>query len=123
VDSVKVKLNETAPAMSRVYIENDDLIRVETLKKIAYLMVIGSSRMRVAEYRGFEIVQELYEILSADGGPALLPSDIRNLYESLRDDHAKKRVICDFIACMTDGYASDFFNRLTGDTNTIFKPL
>lgn len=34
------------------------------------------------------------------------------------------RVICDFVACMTDRYAVDFYDRLgTTTMKTIFAPI
>ena len=53
----------------------------------------------------------------------LLPSDVLKLRQAFKQQQEKYRVICDFIAGTTDSYALDYYNRLTGDTNTIFKPL
>ncbi len=33
------------------------------------------------------------------------------------------RVICDFVAGMTDRYAAEFYERLYGGNQTIFKPI
>ncbi|MFZ0507302.1 MAG: hypothetical protein WAM29_04215, partial [Methylocella sp.] len=45
--------------------------------------------------------------------------------ESLsNNDAAKKRVVCDFIAGMTDRYAVEFYSRIFSDSpQSIFKPL
>jgi dGTPase len=53
----------------------------------------------------------------------LLPEDYRLLFEAFSGS-AKKRVICDFIAGMTDRYAIEFYSRLYGAVGTtIYKPL
>ncbi|HVT57373.1 MAG TPA: hypothetical protein VHR45_03150 [Thermoanaerobaculia bacterium] len=53
----------------------------------------------------------------------LLPDDFGDRYEQADDDQ-KPRVICDFIAGMTDRYAVEFYARLTSDAfYTMFKPL
>ncbi|MGO7727516.1 hypothetical protein ACC713_08380 [Rhizobium johnstonii] len=53
----------------------------------------------------------------------LLPDDFRELYDCSRGP-AQKRVICDFIAGMTDIYAWEFYNRIRGTNGgSIFRRL
>jgi len=81
-----------------------------------------SPRLKIVEYRGKEIVRELFNILM-EGGIDLLPPDYGILYASVAEDE-KQRVICDFIAGMTDRYAVEFYGRLRSvEPQTIFKPL
>ena len=56
-------------------------------------------------------------------GFRLLPDDYQGVFLSISDDE-KERVICDFIAGMTDRYALEFYGRLTSENpQTIFKPI
>ena len=83
-----------------------------------------SSRLKVAEYRGYQIVKNIFENLSARRGFLLLPDDFRELYQSFKEVAEQRRVICDFVAGMTDRYAVEFFGRLNSEQHqSIFKPL
>ncbi|MGO1076617.1 hypothetical protein [Inquilinus sp. CA228] len=53
-----------------------------------------------------------------------MPDDFRDLYIGIKDRNEKKRVVCDFIAGMTDRYAIQFYGRLFGaDPESIYSPL
>jgi dGTPase len=83
-----------------------------------------SPRLRVSEQRGKDVVRKLFETLASDRGYLLMPADFRNLYELLKAENEKQRVVCDFIAGMTDRYAVEFYGRIfSEDPQTIFKPL
>jgi dGTPase len=54
----------------------------------------------------------------------LLPDDYRELFAAAPAKQHKRRVICDFIAGMTDRYAWQFYNRICGsDPMTIYTPV
>jgi dGTPase len=54
----------------------------------------------------------------------LLPEDFRVLHQGLSQPDEQARVVCDFVAGMTDRYAMEFYSRLTGpDKTTVWKPL
>lgn len=84
-----------------------------------------SPRLKLAEYRGQEIVETIFDKLSEDNGHVLMPDDFRMWYERFSGkDSQQKRVICDFIAGMTDRYAVEFYARLRSESpETIFKPI
>ena len=57
-------------------------------------------------------------------GYRLLPEDFQSIYFQAKTDEGKRRVICDFVAGMTDRYAVEFYGRLfSQNPQTIFKPL
>jgi len=80
--------------------------------------------MRVMEYRGYDVVCEIFGALSRNKGHLLMPSDMRRLWEEAENNaSARMRVICDFIAGMTDRYALEFHSRLhSNGTSSLFKP-
>jgi dGTPase len=83
-----------------------------------------SSRLKVAEYRGYQIIKNIFDKLSESRGHLLLPDDYRDAFEKFRGLSEQKRVICDFIAGMTDRYAVEFYGRLNSEQHqSIFKPL
>jgi dGTPase len=126
IQGVEVSVDESNPVFSKVALKNDVLFKVEVLKHFAYEAIIMSPKLKVAEYRGKDIVREIFEKLSAEEskGIFLLPEDCQELYNQASTEHEKKRVICDFIAGMTDRYAIEFYERLTSsNAQSMFKPL
>ena len=125
VNGVQVEINEEVPQLSRVYIEAGTLKEIETLKNFTYQATIRSNRVAVSEFRGKGIVKEIFDALAGPKGRLLLPADFQELYEAGAGDQASQmRVLCDFIAGMTDRYAIEFWSRLYSDSGeTIFKPL
>jgi dGTPase len=124
IDGVRVQLDEKFPALSKVYLEAATLRKVESLKNYTYEATIYSTRLKVAEYRGYEVVTGIFEALSSPKGYLLMPEDTRALYAQFESNAtARRRTICDFVAGMTDRYALEFYGRLHSDTpQSIFKP-
>jgi dGTPase len=54
----------------------------------------------------------------------LMPDDVSGRYLIANDESEKKRIICDFVAVMTDRYAMEFWARLRSDAaESMFKPI
>lgn len=137
VNAVEFELNEEIPALSTVKlredwndIQNNMRLRIEIMKQVAFQSQILSPKLKVVEYRGKEIIRKLFEVFASIGkndqkGYELLPDDVRLLYDRNNGDEAhKRRIVCDFIASMTDRYAIEFYGRITSENpETIFKPL
>lgn len=124
IAGIRFEPDRNIPALSKVYLEDQTRKRVEVLKRFVYESLIMSPRLKVAELRGKEIVEEIFKRLDHKDGRHLLPDDYRIWYRNSRGQTAKKRVICDFIAGMTDRYAVEFFSRLRSDNpQSIFKPI
>lgn len=124
IQGIEVDYDKDYPSQSKVRLNVETFKQVEVLKNFAYQSLIMSPRLKVAEHRGKEIVKQIYEALVEDDGHLLMPDDSRRLYEQIKGIANKRRVICDFIACMTDRYALQFYSRLFGtDHETIYAPL
>lgn len=125
IDGVRVKPNPEFPALSEAYLEPDVLKKVEILKNYTYEAMIYSARVKVAEYRGYEVVAQIFDALSGVKGYLLMPDDARELYDDYEANaSARKRVVCDFVAGMTDRYAIEFFGRLHSEfAESMFKPI
>ncbi len=123
VEGIEVEFNEKAPSLT--YVKLGDKIRqtVEILKHLNFEVVIMSSRLKVVEYRGYEVVKTIFEAIDSDDGHLLLPPDYRLAYTRLMNTDERKRLICDFVAGMTDKYAIEFYSRIKGGGQTIFKPF
>lgn len=124
INGLSLDLDSTHPVLSKVKIDPDIHRRINILKHFSYVCLINSSRLKVVENRGYEIIQKMFCRLTENDGHKLLPEDFQAIYSSAKDDLSKKRVICDFIAGMTDRYAIEFYGRLFSENpQTIFKPL
>ncbi len=124
INGVKVDLNNDCPILSHVYFDKETMLRVNILKHFSYVALINSPRLKVAENRGKEIITKMFKKLSEKGGHVLLPQDMKELFLLSPDELWRKRVVCDFIAGMTDRYAVEFYGRLFSENpQSIFKPL
>lgn len=110
-------------ALANLIIDADIKLKIETLKHFSYLSVIMSSELKIGEYRGGDIVKALFKAFTSENGDRLLPKDVRFMVGKLANPSDKKRVICDFVAGMTDRYAVDFYNRLYGNAASLYKPI
>ncbi|MEM0999608.1 MAG: dGTP triphosphohydrolase [Bacteroidota bacterium] len=123
ISGVQFIPNEKFPALSTVKLVEPIWEKVEIVKKFVFNSIIMDSKLQVPEYRGSDIVVDIFKALSEKGGERLLPRDYRLLYDSVNKNQ-KKRVICDFIAGMTDRYVMEFYGRLYSENpQTVFKPL
>lgn len=101
-------------------------LEVEVFKNLTYETLIMSPMLKVAEARGKEIVKEIFRVLNNrdEKGYLLMPDDHRRIYQELHEPDERARVVCDFIAGMTDRYAIQFYNRLFGTVGeSIYSPV
>ena len=101
----------------------DVRLQVEALKHLNYEVMIMSPRLKLVEYRGLDIVRAIFQALSTDAGFLLLPQDCKQSYMCLKTAEARNRLICDFVAGMTDRYAIEFYGRLKQGDQSFFKPF
>ena len=88
-----------------------------------YQHVIDSQESRTFEYGGQTVVLRLFEAFSSNPG-SLLDKKNRQFFHQQEDEASALRVVCDYIANMTDEYAYRMHERLFGfNTRTIFERL
>jgi dGTPase len=124
IRGIQFEYNQAAPMLSEVQLSPEIRLEVEILKIFNYESQILSPRLKIAEFRGKEIVKKIFTVLADENtnGYLLMPQDYIDLYR-LAKPELKKRIICDFIAGMTDNYCIEFYGRLTSENpETIFKP-
>lgn len=87
---------------------------VELFKKallgLVFNDVIKSTNVQQLEFKGQKIIIELFEALSCDP-ERLLPTSTKLLWEQASQSE-KPRIICDYIAGMTDDYAVRQYEKL-----------
>jgi dGTPase len=86
--------------------------QAEELRKhlfnLVFAKVILNENVQQLEYKGQKLVIELFDTLSSDP-KRLLPASTRKVFIERGSD---PRVICDYIAGMTDDYATRFYEKL-----------
>lgn len=93
------------------------------LMRCIYTYVIDSQEARTFEYGGQTVVLRLFDAISSNPG-SLLDNKNRELFKKAENETAAYRIVCDYIANMTDEYAYRMHERLFGfNTRTIFERL
>ncbi|UWU25445.1 dNTP triphosphohydrolase (plasmid) [Rhizobium sp. CB3060] len=124
INGVEFVFDDEYPALSKVSLGAETRKKVEVLKQYTFTAIIYSSRVKLGEYRGTELVKDIFEALKAKKGHLLMPDDVRERYLNAQDDATKARTICDFVAGMTDRYAVEFWARLRSDAaESMFKSI
>jgi len=126
IEGVTVKVNDKIPALSKVEVNAEIKAKIECVKHFIFCSITMSNRLRIPEYRGYEIVNLILSALvekKNNPGYEILPEDFKTAYVSTGKSH-KRRVICDFVAGMTDRYVVEFYGRLKSENpETIFKSI
>jgi len=85
---------------------------LKIFKNFVYHYVIKLTSLQRLEYRGQQIVMELFEALSSDP-IRLLPSNSAKRWQHAIDNNTNpQRIIADYIAGMTDDYATRLYQTL-----------
>jgi dGTPase len=129
------------PALTKVKMDTKAFILMCFLKRFVFNSITGKSKIQIVDYRGGEIVETIFKTLYEN--PNLLPDDYKEVYDSLTESALKNgsnfvqkcneakvlipeqvRCICNYIACMTNRYAIEFYARLKSENHqSIFKPF
>jgi dGTPase len=93
---------------------------LSTFKKFVFDHVILRPEVQGLEFKGQQTVLRLFEVLFANPHRLLQKSD----FEKYGSSDNKQRVICDYVAGMTDPYATRLYHRLfTPDVGSLFDRL
>lgn len=80
-------------------------------KTYVYKRVIRKPEIQLLEYKGQQIVMELFQAFASDP-QRLLPDNTRNRWLEADEEGNGHRVIADYISGMTDGFASKLYGTL-----------
>lgn len=93
----------------------------ELFKQLAFEVVFLSPQLKQLEHKGSRILTQLWKVLHQRyilGQPIdgqnfqLLPADVASEIEAAPTPDGRARLVCDFLAGMTDGYAARTYKRL-----------
>ena len=124
-----VEIQETNPSFENPLLKFNAILSeparawLDELMACIYRTVIDSQEARAFEYGGQMVILRLFEAITSNPN-SLLDLKNRELFQQAKDEAAAQRVVCDYIANMTDEYAYRFHERLFGlNTRTIFERL
>ena len=80
-------------------------------KKFVYMKVIRKPEVQLLEYKGQQVVMELFEAFSADP-TRLLPENTRKRWLVAEEHNNGHRVIADYISGMTDEFAARLYSNM-----------
>lgn len=123
LDGLELVEHPVYPQLHNVRLDIDTFITVEILKNVVFNYVIMSPELQAFETRGKDIVKTIFWEIQDDKKNRLLPADYRALCTGV-DQMQRDRLICDFVAGMTDRYAWEFYGRIKGTNNhSMFIPV
>lgn len=105
----------------RLAIEADVRAESRVFKQLAFEVVFLSPQLKQLEHKGSHMLRRMWEVLcqryiapgTIDGQDfQLLPADAAAEITGETDPGKRSRLVCDFLAGMTDGYASRTYKRL-----------
>ena len=124
-----IEIKVTNEAFDHQLLKYNVVLLPEAMALLAYLMrciydhVIDSQESRTFEHGGQMVVLRLFEAISSNP-ESLLDHKNRVLFLKAENAELAHRVVCDYIANMTDEYAYRMHERLFGfNTRTIFERL
>ncbi len=85
---------------------------LKVFKDFVYEYVIKLTSLQRLEYRGQQIVMELFEALSSDPLRLLPTNSARRWQHAVDNQENPERIIADYIAGMTDDYATRLYQTL-----------
>lgn len=86
--------------------DQDTIALIQSIKKVVVQHVIGSAPVQSAVNQGKQVVRELFDLLLSN--QTLLPKSRQAL---IQQGDSPMRVVCDYIAGMTDQYALQLHQR------------
>ncbi|MEN9406274.1 MAG: hypothetical protein RLZ12_558 [Bacillota bacterium] len=116
----KVDLEEVSPKFSerlRYQVKLPQLLQdlLAALHKLVAEKVIDSQRIRIANSRGGFVIKRLFEAMM--NYVKLLPIADRELLQRNNSESYRARVVCDYIAGMTDSFALAMHEHLFGGSS------
>ena len=122
IQQVEYIPNKEYPALSKVRLSRDALLEVEIYKHLNYETVIRSPQLAVVQHRGKDIVKKIFKAIYRSDGELLSAPWKKKWFDSTTDTE-RHRVICDFVAGMTDRYAVEVYDALFGEGKSIYGPM
>ncbi len=105
----------------RLVVDPEVKAESEVFKRLAFEVVFLSPQLKQLEHKGSHMLRRLWEVLETryvkgegiDGQKfQLLPEDAADEIAAAGSEWERARLVCDFLAGMSDGYAARMYQRL-----------
>jgi dGTPase len=98
-------------------VEKEKFERIEMYKKIAVDLVFHYPQLHQMEFKGDNMIKKMFNVfyenyISKVTGIKLLPDFTNNLIKRETNETDRARLVCDYLAGMTDSYALTNYKRL-----------
>ena len=102
---------------SSLEVEKNSINKIRMYKKIAVDLVFRSPQLHQMEFKGNNMIKKMFEVFSDNyidevTGIKLLPNFTNNLIKEEKDKTQRARLVCDYLAGMTDAFALTNYKRL-----------
>jgi dGTPase len=119
-----IEINEIAPEFEQDLLKYNAVFptpfnqALSIFKAYVFNRVIRKPEIQMLEYKGQQIVMELFQAFASDP-QRLLPVNTRQRWSEAHDAGNGQRVIADYISGMTDGFASKLYGSLFMPTSAV----
>ncbi|MGZ9898263.1 anti-phage deoxyguanosine triphosphatase [Shewanella gaetbuli] len=96
------------------HLETDYAMALSVLKQFVYKFVIRKPEIQMLEYKGQQIVMELFEAFESDPERLLPLNTCERWLDAAENDTNPMRVLADYISGMTDEFAARLHQQLFG---------
>ncbi|QJB57619.1 dGTP triphosphohydrolase [Pseudodesulfovibrio sp. zrk46] len=109
--------NKTNRYRFDISVDNESKNLCKLLKMLAVNLVFYTPQVHQLEYKGGEILRKVFSVMeeeyvhSAKPSFRLLPAHYHHALSG-QDDHIKRRMLCDYLSGMTDGFVVRTYKRL-----------
>jgi dGTPase len=98
-------------------VDKDSFERIEMYKKIAVDLVFRSPQLHQMEFKGNDMIKKMFNVFSENyideiTGIELLPNFTNNMIKKESENEDRARLVCDYLAGMTDAFALTNYKRL-----------
>ncbi|MRG29224.1 anti-phage deoxyguanosine triphosphatase [Laceyella tengchongensis] len=122
ITHIQVELNEGAfhsPRLKyRVYLPPELQTLLEQLKRLVSDRVIDAQRVQTISWKGAYVIKQLFQAFMNE--ERLLTEHDRYQFRLASTDEQRARIVCDYIAGMTDSFALRMYDRLYGQSRSFF---
>jgi dGTP triphosphohydrolase len=121
IDAIYIDFDPAYPFLSKLRVDKNRLILIESMKAFNFHKVISSRRLQLQHARNRKIIGDTFDTLVNDRHFTLFSDFQRERLEECHgDDQKRMRLIADIVSSLTDIEALNLYDQLNSTRNTRF---